>query len=223
MNKLLLMVPAAAGVIAAALPATGSGVPTHQAATTTRATAAAAVADPVITQMRSRYTSEVSGSAAKATLARLVREPGLVAAVRSQSDARIRAYVASRFRPVWYHWHVSRMRITRGSTTIVETGVPFVVDGPTATVHDAGGKALAKVQISIQDVIGYVRLNKRHPGLDTVVRGQGAAHVRTSLPAALKVKLPSNGNVTIAGRRYHATSFDETGWKGEPLTIWILS
>jgi hypothetical protein len=172
--------------------------------------------------MRQRYRTEVSGSVAHTTLARLARDPGLLAAVRSHSTARVRAYVAGQFRPVWYHWHVSRLRISRGSTTLVETGVPFVLPGPTTVLRDARGNALARLQISIQDLIGYVRLNSRHNHLQTVVRGQGAGHVRTLLPAALRVHLPASGNVTVAGRRYQVNSFSETGWRGEPLKIWIL-
>jgi hypothetical protein len=170
----------------------------------------------------SRYQSESSGPVARATLSRVANDPRLLAAVRSGSDARVRRYVASEFPAVWYHWHVSRLRITRGNKTVVETGVPFVVDGPSTALRDAHGQPIARLQISIQDVIGFVRLNKRLDHVDTVVRGVGSADVRTSLPAALKVQLPSSGKVTIAGRHYTVGSFHEIGWRGEPLHIWIL-
>jgi hypothetical protein len=211
-------VGAAAGVLVAALLSMGGGA----GAAPAHATSAQAAATALITPYEARYTSEASGSAARAALSRLAHDPGLLAAVRSGSNARIRSYVDSRFRPVWYHWHVSRMRITRANTTVIETGVPFVVGGPTTTLRDAHGHAIAQLQISIQDVIGYVRLNTRHGRVDTVVRGRGPADVRTSLPAALKMKLPASGTVTIAGHRYDIASFHETGWRGEPLQIWIL-
>jgi hypothetical protein len=236
MNKRHLLVPAAAGAIVAALVPVAHGVDASPSQTTAALVAAprppatprlhavahTAVADPVVATLRQRYRTEVSGSVAHTTLSRLAHEPGLLAAVRSHSTARVRSYVNSRFQPVWYHWHVSRLRITSGNTTLVETGVPFVIPGPTATLRDARGHALARLQISIQDVIGYVKLNTRHNHVVTVVRGQGAGHVRTSLPAALNVKLPAAGHVTIGGRRYSVHSFNETGWLGEPLRIWIL-
>jgi hypothetical protein len=223
MSRHRLLVPLGVAAIAAgAVPIVDGGVTAQPARATTAATSPSGVVDPVIRGMQQRYRIEVGGSVARQTLARLAHEPGLLAAVRSQSTSRLRAYVAGRFRPVWYHWHVSHLRISRGNGTLVETGVPFVVDGPTATLRGANGRALAQLQISIQDVIGYVRLNKRLNHLDTVVRGRGAADARTSLPAALRVKLPSNGNVTIAGRRYRVGSFSETGWRGEPLRIWVL-
>jgi hypothetical protein len=49
-----------------------------------------------------------------------------------------------------------------------------------------------------------------------------SGHVRTSLGAAARVRLPVSGQVTIAGRRYFVRSFREIGWGNEPLTVWIL-
>jgi hypothetical protein len=220
MSPRKILIPgAAAGALVAALMSMGGGAGAAPGQSTT---AQAAAAPSLIAPYEARYTSEASGSAAHATLSRVAHDPGLLAAVRSGSNARIRAYVTSRFRLVWYHWHVSRLRITRGNATVIETGVPFVVNGPTTTLRDAHGHAIAQLQVSIQDVIGFVRLNTRHGDVNTVVQGRGSADVRTSLPAALKVTLPSSGTVTIAGRRYDVGSFDETGWRGEPLQIWIL-
>jgi hypothetical protein len=185
-------------------------------------TTAPVASNSMLAPFRARYRSQSSGTGAQGTLSRLAHDPGLLAAVRSGSNARVRAYVHSRFRSVWYHWHVSRMRITRGHVTVIETGVPFVVSGPSTTLRDARGRAIARLQISMQDVIGYVRLNSRLDHVNTVVRGRGPADVRTSLPAALKVKLPRSGKVTVAGHRYEVGSFSETGWRGEPLRVWIL-
>jgi hypothetical protein len=221
MSPRKILIPgAAAGALVAALLSTGAGAGADAAPV--QATAARAPAPSLMAPYEARYTSESSGSAAHAALSRVAHDPGLLAAVRSGIKARIRAYVNSRFRPVWYHWHVSRMRITRGNATVIETGVPFVANGPTTTLRDAHGHAIAQLQVSIQDVIGYVRLNERLDRVETVVRGRGSADVRTSLPAALKVKLPSSGTETIAGHRYEVGSFHETGWRGEPLQIWIL-
>jgi hypothetical protein len=182
----------------------------------------AAATDPKTALAQHRYLDEVEGSIAHGTLARLANDSGLIAALRSGNRARLRSYVAAEYRPVWYHWHVSFMRIARGSTTLAEAGVPFVVPGPQRTLRDHAGHAIATLQISVQDVIGFVRLNKRLDGLDTVVRGRGASHVRTSLPAALSVHLPGQGSVTISGRRYKVTSFAEKAWGDEPVRVWIL-
>jgi hypothetical protein len=71
-------------------------------------------------------------------------------------------------------------------------------------------------------VIGYVKYLRRNVHVDVVVRGHGAAHVRTSLPAAANVALPHSGPVTVAGHRYLVRFFKEPGLAGETLRIWIL-
>jgi hypothetical protein len=131
--------------------------------------------------------------------------------------AALRAYVNQRFPGVWYHQHVSRLQILRAGKVIVDAGVPFVVDGPHVTLP--GGDTL---RISIQDEIGFVRLIHRHNPVDVVVRGQGAAHVRSSLPAAATAALPASGSTTIAGVAYQVESFSRTALGGEPVRIWIL-
>jgi hypothetical protein len=72
----------------------------------------------------------------------------------------------------------------------------------------------------MQDVIGYVKLVHRLTGAQIVVRGQGG-HVESSIAAA-PAALPAAGTTTIAGHPYVVRSFSETGFAGEPLTVWIL-
>jgi hypothetical protein len=81
---------------------------------------------------------------------------------------------------------------------------------------------LGTLQLSIEDVIGYVKYMHRNVHVDVVFRGRGAAHVRTSLPAAARVALQSSGTVTVDGHRYRVRSFSERGLAGETLMIWIL-
>jgi hypothetical protein len=74
----------------------------------------------------------------------------------------------------------------------------------------------------MQDVIGYVKLVHRLTGAQVVVRGR-AGHVESSLSAARAVALPATGQVTLAGSAYVVRSFTETGYGGEPLSVWILT
>jgi hypothetical protein len=71
-------------------------------------------------------------------------------------------------------------------------------------------------------VIGFVRYMHRNYPVDVVVRGRGTDHVRTSLPAALDVRLPDAGTATVAGTRYQVRSFPQTALGGEPVKAWIL-
>jgi hypothetical protein len=168
------------------------------------------------------YAREMDGAVARTDLRQIAHDAGLRAAARSGSDARLRSYVSAKFATVWYHRHVSRLQILRGSRLITDQGVPFVVDGPHTTLPGGSGSRLT-LRISIQDEIGFVRLLHRHHPIDLVVRGRGPGDVRTSLPAALHVHLPDSGTVTIAGRRYQVGTLSRTALGGEPVKIWILA
>ena len=190
-------------------------------------TATAASAEPTIDELtaeaKSRYAIEVGGAAAQATMRRVARDPQLIAALASGDNTRLTTYVRSAFDEVWYHWHVSRLRIHRGQQMVIDVGVPFVVAPSHMTLRDAKGRSLGTLEVSIQDVIGFVRYMHRNHPVDVVVRGNDPAHVRTSLPAALEVKLPDSGTVTVAGTRYQVRSFKQMALGGEPVKVWILA
>jgi hypothetical protein len=144
----------------------------------------------------------------------------LLRALRSGNLAALRAEV--RLQDATPHAHISRLRIVRGSRVLADAGVVFPVAPAQTALHDAHGHVLGTLQLCIQDVIGYVKYLHRNVHVDVVVRGHGAGHVRTSLPAAASMTLPSSGPVTIGGRRYLVRFFTEHGLAGETLSVWIL-
>jgi hypothetical protein len=213
-----------AGVAAAAVPPASTPAPTTPAPTAAAAAKKPATAiDGLTATAKHRYSVETHGGVVFGTLHRVGRDPGLRQALASGSTATVRAYVNRVFPSTWYHWHVSRVRIVKGSKILVDAGVPFVVAPAQMTLKSSTGRTLGQLQVSIQDVIGYVRYMHRNYPVDVVVRGQGAAHVRSSLPAATNAKLPSSGSVTLAGRTYQVRSFHETALGAEPVTVWILA
>jgi hypothetical protein len=191
-------------------------------ASTRISTPATTSIDRLTAVAKRRYATEVGGGQARATLRRVARDPALQAALRAGDVTRMRAAIRSRFDRVWYHWHVSRLRIVRGTRMLVDVGVPFVVAPSQTTLRDSRGHGLGTLQVSIQDEIGFVRYMHRNYPVEVVVRGIGAAHVRTSLPAALDARLPDSGTATVAGRRYKVRSFTATALGGEPVRAWIL-
>jgi hypothetical protein len=193
-----------------------------QASAALPATRANTSIDHLTALAKRRYAIEVGGGQARATLRRVARDPALLAALRSGDMTKVRTYVRSEFDRVWYHWHVSRLRILRGTNMVVDVGVPFVVAPSQMTLRDSRGGSLGTLQVSIQDEIGFVRYMHRNYPVDVVLRGSGAAHVRTSLPAALNARLPDSGTATVAGKRYRVGSFTATALGGEPVKAWIL-
>jgi hypothetical protein len=225
------VVPAA--MVALAVAGCGSSVATVPPARTTLAAASAAVKparvkhartrsaiDRLAIVARARYSEEVNGAAVHKQLRRVAADPVLLRDQQTGNLAALRAEV--RLQDATPHAHISRLRVVRGSRVLADAGVVFVVAPAQRALHDARGRYLGTLQLSIQDVIGYVKYMRRNVHVDVVVHGHGAAHVRTSLPAAGRVALPSSGIVTVAGRRYLARSFSEHGLAGETLRIWIL-
>jgi hypothetical protein len=216
------------GVLAVALTGCGSSVasappPSTQtvaAAPSPKAPKPKSAIDRLAAVARQRYSEEVNGAAVHKQLKRVAADPVMLRALRSGNLAALRAEV--RVQNATPHAHITRLRVVRGSRVLADSGGAFVVAAAQKALHDARGKTLGMLQLSIQDVIGYVKYMRRNVHVDVVVRGQGAGRVRTSLPAALHVTLPSSGTVMVAGHRYRVRSFRERGLAGETLRIWIL-
>jgi hypothetical protein len=147
------------------------------------------------------YAEERSGPPVRASLRRIGRD---AAAVRGERAELLRQLFLPRF-------HVVRLRVVRGGRVVGDVGGRFVVGGVS---HDG-------LEISIQDVIGYVKLVHAQTGEGVVVHGR-PGHVVASSPALAGVTLPADGSVTVAGRSYLVRSFSEPGFAGERLRVWIL-
>jgi hypothetical protein len=208
----LLAVLALAGCGQAGAPQPGGHSPVRRAKPIDRITSAA----------RALYADQVAGSHSLAVLHRLGADPNLLRLLASGNLASVRAYVSQQYPRTWYHWHVSRMRISRGSQVVTEVGVRFVMPASQMVLHGSGGRTLGTLQVSMQDEIGFVRLIHRRYPVDVVIRGRGQKHLRASDRAAGLAKLPTTGSIVLGGRRYLVRSFHELAWDGEPVTIWIL-
>jgi hypothetical protein len=146
------------------------------------------------------YASERDGSAVRASERRISHD---AAAMRGSRAALLRQL----YRP---GFHVVRLRVVHGGR-VTSVGGKFVVAGPT----------LRGLTISIQDVLGYVKLVSRLTGQGVLVRGR-PGHVVASDPAFKKVKLPASGRVSVDGHAYQVRSFTERGFAGERLRVWLL-
>jgi hypothetical protein len=217
----------ATGVLSAcgaAVASSSSTSPRTSTSVAPRTHAARSNIDGMLATARAVYDGQVRGAHSLAVLHRVGSDPVLLRDLQAHQLAAARAYVAHQFPKVWYHWHVSRLRVMQGNQLVSELGVPFVLPPSQMTLRGAGGAPVGTLQVSMQDEIGFVRLiHRHHPFVQVVIRGQGASHLRTSMHAAALVKLPASGSVRLAGRRYLVRSFNEPSWDGGPVTIWILA
>jgi len=119
--------------------------------------------------------------------------------------------------------HVVRIRVLRGAHVALDANsTSFDVAGSGMQLHAADGRSLGRLQITVQDVIGFIKLVHKLNAAEVVVRG-ARGQVRTSLPAAAKLSLPLSGCTQIGAHRYDVRSLEETSFTGEPLTIWLLT
>ena len=115
-----------------------------------------------------------------------------------------------------------RIRILRGSRVLLDANLSsFAVAGPALELVRHNGAHLARLQVTIQDVLGFIKLVHKFTGAQVVVRGQ-RGQALSSPPAVPRGTLPAGGCVTVWGSRYVVRSFGETSFSGEPLTVWAL-
>ncbi len=165
------------------------------------------------------YRQEVQGAANSAAFAHIAGLKGLLRAL-SRGDATLaRRTLASQS----VVRHAVRARIVDGAGAVVaDVGLPFVIAGTPHPLATRGGRPLGQLEVSIQDVNGFVKLITRLTGTQIVVRGSQGGHVESSLPAARTVALPASGAVTVGGRRYVVSSLVRPGFGGEQLRVWLL-
>ena len=219
-HRTVFIAPLIAALIA---PGCGAAAGSATPAATTSATAtpvpvadAAQIrADAFATVAARLYREEAAGPAGTRNATRIAHDPAIVAALRSGNHAALRAAALRElFLPVK---HVVRIRLVRGSRTLVDVGGRFVAGAESAPVP--GG--LGRVEVSMQDVLGLTKLVSRFTGAQIVVHGRGA-DVIASTPAVQGVRMPASGHVTVAGRPWAVRTIDRTGFGGEPLRISVL-
>ena len=186
--------------------------PPATAAAGARANALAGVA-------RRIYRQEAGGDVGHAAVKRIARDRALLAALGGHDR---RALRASALRQLFDPGkHVVRLAVVRRGRAVVDVGGAFVVAAAHRELRAPDGADLGRLEASMQDVVGYVKLVHRLTGADVVVRG-APGHVESSLTAT-PATLPLAGTATIGGRAYVVSSFTEAGFAGERLTVWILS
>jgi hypothetical protein len=180
---------------------------------------AAVRADTLVGVAQRVYQQEIAGTVGRAAVRRIARDATLDRALAGGSAKAVRAEALRQlFMP---GKHVVRLRLLRGDRVLTDVGGRFVVGEQAAELRTPDGRDLGRLEISMQDVLGYRKLVRRLTGADVVIRGS-SGHVETSLPAAAAVSLPGSGTVSLRGRTYFVREFHEHGFGGEPLSVWLL-
>jgi hypothetical protein len=174
-------------------------------------------ADAFASVARRMYDQEVSGAANGAAFHVISRMPDLLDGIAARDYAV--AIYAMHHQPIR---HAVAVRVTRGDRALIDVGLRFVVGGRVRSLRSTDGTYLGQIEISIQDVIGFVRLIHRLTGAQAVVEGS-TGETMTTFTAAADLPLPARGPAIVAGRQYTVSSFTERGFAGEPLHVFVLA
>jgi len=180
--------------------------------------AAAARARVALAAAEARYRLEARGTTIHRDLSQIAHDAALVEALRAGNlSLALQAANAQLVR------HVVQIRVLNGSRVLLDANpTSFDVGGSSVALRAPNGRSLGQLVITVQDVIGFIKLVHKLDAADVVVR-DSAGHMRTSLPAAANVALPSSGCTHIGARTYAVGSFSDTSFTGQPLTVWVLT
>jgi hypothetical protein len=189
--------------------ATVGGCPTPAAVA--RARTALAVA-------KLRYGLEAGGAVIHGDLRRIAHDRVLL---RALAAGDLKAALAEADRQLVHH--VVRIRVVRGARVLVDANpTSFAVAGSGMELYGPRSTRLGRLEITIQDVIGFAKLEYRHDATWVLARG-ARGQVRTLLAAAQRLSLPRYGCSRVGAQSYVVRSFRERTFSGEPLTIWLLT
>jgi hypothetical protein len=142
----------------------------------------------------------------------------LLHAVAKGNKAAIKAAVTSL---VYSHTHIVRLRVLTGKKLLADVGGPYIL-APLSGTLTLRGHTIGHYVMSVQDDVGYVKIETRFVGAPVVLR-TGAKNVPIEdLLTPGPVKIPEHGPVTYKHVVYQAYSFEANRFPSGPLRISVL-
>jgi hypothetical protein len=142
----------------------------------------------------------------------------LLNALANGETAAVKAAVT---RLVYSGTHIVRLRVVKGSTLLADVGGPYILAPVSGTLH-LHGRAIGGYVLSVQDDLGYVKLETRYLGAPLILRSGSrqipVAGQLTPGPASI----PQHGPVTYRHATYQAFSFNASAYPAGPLRISLL-
>lgn len=122
---------------------------------------------------------------------------------------------------VYSHTHIVRLRVTRGSTVLADVGGPYIL-APVYGALREGGRTIAHYTLSVQDDLGYVKLETRFLGVPLVLRAGSRQIPVEGEFAGAPASIPTQGPLTVNRVAYQAYSFKAAAFPSGPLRISIF-
>ncbi len=196
-----------------AAPAPG-GAPGTGALSPCGTATAARVASVDATVAARIYNDELRGGETRADMARITSYGPLLSALASNNKPAIQAAVhALVYMP---HWHIVRLRVTRGSRLLADIGGPYIIAPVSGTLR-LHGRTVGHYVTSVQDDAGYVKLVTRFIGVRVDLYRSGSFLMGTLAGAGVP---PSNGStVTVGGGDYRVVTLSARAFPTGSLQV----
>ena len=202
----------------AALPAAGGAATTAPAPIPCAAHAPEILATTAGSVAERIYASEISSAEVQSDKRQIESYGPLLSALESDDRAALKTAVHSL---VYSHTHIVRLRISRGSTLLEDNGGPYIIAPVTGQLR-AHGKTLGHFVFSVQDDLGYVKLETRFVGAPLVLRTEtGQVPIEGQLNPG-PASIPDHGPVSYHGATFEAYSFNALAYPSGRLRISLL-
>jgi hypothetical protein len=198
------------GAATATAPPRAPEAPCGAAATPTVAQAVGAVAQRI-------YLSELSSSEVRANRRQVEGDGPLLAALVAGNHVAVEEAVR---RLVYSGTHIVRLRVSSGGAVLSDIGGPYIL-APVGGSLRVGGRSVGRYLLSVQDDLGYVKLETRFIGLPMLMRA-GTRRIPLEGVIAPRSSVPAHGLLRYAGRSYQTVSIVATAFPAGPLTITVL-
>ena len=164
------------------------------------------------------YSRERSSSGVRADQNQVETFAPLLSALASGNRVSVKEAVT---RLVYSGTHIVRLRVTSGGVLLADVGGPYIL-APVGGNLRFQGRSVGRYLLSVQDDLGYVKLETRYIGVPIVLY---AGSRRVPLEGTLApgpTSIPDLGPVNYRGVSYEAFSFRAEAYPQGPLRISLL-
>jgi hypothetical protein len=164
------------------------------------------------------YASEVSSSEVSSDKRQIESYAPLISAVEKGESAALKTAVHTL---VYSHTHIVRLRVSVGSTLLFDEGGPYIL-APVEGKLRSHGKEVGHFVFSVQDDLGYVKLETRFIGAPLVLRTESGQVPIEGLLTPGPASIPDRGPVSYKGASYEAYSFNAAAYPSGRLRISLM-
>lgn len=164
------------------------------------------------------YAGELSSSEVQSDKREVEESAPLLNAVEGGEHAAIEAAVKSL---VYSGTHIVRLRVLQGSTLLADVGGPYIL-APVSGALRSHGRTIAHYELSVQDDLGYVKLETRFIGAPLVMRIGSRGVPVEGLVTPGPASIPEHGPVHYRHVAYQAFSFSANAYPSGSLRISLL-